>query len=555
MEEEMEEEPEIFPIFVREEFMRKKIFFRPKDTSRLRPGRKLICYIAVLALLWSISACTYIRLNRQLKTMSDFGRLNRESPFLKVHMLDGRVYVLSQWRESEKDRQVIGSGEVLDLNRNLIQKGEFAIPLDEVALFETNIIKPSPVISGLAVVTGISLGFTIYCIANPKACFGSCPTFYAWNGSSMALQGEGFSASVAPSLEANDVDALYQVKPTSPLMEIQVTNEALETHVIRYANVLAAPRLKSGRVFMTPGGEFWQTSRIIEPTLSSGPEGDCLEKIRSFDGLERFSKTDPEDLAVKETIDLVFEASPGKTCGLILGFRQTLLTTYLFYQGLAYLGNTSGYWLAQLERGDKKARAFSGGLDKYLGGIDIFVKEQGKEWVQAGTIQETGPIATNIQMVPLLELMSPQTKVRLRLTKGLWRLDYIALATLEQKTEPVKIAPVMVVHQKVSEFSGINDQPSSEAKWPLVTMPGDVYSLTYELPSDFTQYELFLETQGYYLEWIRESWQTEKNLKNAGLMFTNPAKFLRKIAPEFKKVEPQMEEIFWRSGYAKTTND
>jgi hypothetical protein len=86
-------------------------------------------------------------------------------------------------------------------------------------------------------------------------------------------------------------------------------------------------------------------------------------------------------------------------------------------------------------------------------------------------------------------------------------------------------------------------------------MPGDVYSLEYELPSDFANYELFLETQGYYLEWMRQAWLNEKDLRKARLMFTNPAKFLRMMAPRFKKIEPQMEETFWRSRYGKITSD
>jgi len=521
--------------------------------SFLRPIRRLTCRLTIVAFFVSISACTYTRLQRQLNTLSEFGRLDKESPFLKVHMLDGRVYVLTQWQESENERRVTGYGSLLDFNRNLIEQGDFAIPLEGVVLFETNVIKPSPVIMSLAVLTGVSLGLTVYCLANPKACFGSCPTIYASEGSSMALQAEGFSASVAPSLEAKDVDALYLARPSSPLLELMVTNEALETHVIRSAHVLAAPKPESGRVFMTAGGEFWQVSEIKEPTLCRGPEGDLLEKIRSFDGVQRFSEADPENLATKETVELVFDTVPGRAAGLILGFRQTLLTTYLFYQGLAYLGDTSGLWLAQLARGDDKARLYAEGPGRYLGGIDVYLENQDGRWVRAGECQETGPIATNIQIIPLPKPASSQARVRLRLTKGLWRLDYIALGTLEAKAEPVKISPSAVVHQKASEFGGGSDSAGLEGEWPIVTLPGDVYSLAYELPGDFAQYELFVETQGYYLEWIRDSWLKEKNLGKARLMLTNPAKFLKQMAAEYKKVEAHMDDIFWRSRYAKTT--
>jgi len=40
-------------------------------------------------------------------------------------------------------------------------------------------------------------------------------------------------------------------------------------------------------------------------------------------------------------LDLEFDSIPGKRLGLVLGFRQTLLTTYLFYQGLTYMGNST----------------------------------------------------------------------------------------------------------------------------------------------------------------------------------------------------------------------
>jgi hypothetical protein len=509
----------------------------------------------VIAFFLSLSACTYTRLVRQLNTVSEFGRLDKKSPFLKVHMADGRVYVLTEWQESEGERQVKGRGSLLDLNRNTIQQGDFAIPLDGVVLFETNVIKPSPVIMSLAVLSGLSLGLTALCLSNPKACFGSCPTIYAWDGSSMRLQAEAFSASVAPSLEAKDVDELYLAQPSSPLLEVMVTNEALETHVIRSAHVLAAPKPDSGRVFMTAEGDFWQTSGMRAPLSCRGPEGDFLEKIRSFDGIQRSGETDAENLASKETIELAFNAAPDEPAGLVLGFRQTLLTTYLFYQGLAYLGDTSGYWLARLGRGDEKARLFTEALGRSLGGIEVYLEDKEKNWVRAGAIQETGPIATNIQVVPLPNPESSELRVRLRLTKGLWRLDYIALGKLEAKVDPIRIPPSTVVRQKASEFGGCDDPSGLEAGWPLVTMPGDVYSLGYELPGDFGHYELFVETQGYYLEWMRDSWLGEKNLGKARMIFTDTARFLKEMAPAYKKVEAQMDNVFWRSRYEKKTVD
>lgn len=109
----------------------------------------------------------------------------------------------------------------------------------------------------MALITGASLGLTVYCIINPKACFGSCPTFYSWNGNKMQLQAEGFSGAVAPSLEEKDIDALYFAQSQNGYLKLKMTNEALETHVIRYADIIAIPKTKDGRVFCSTDGNFF----------------------------------------------------------------------------------------------------------------------------------------------------------------------------------------------------------------------------------------------------------------------------------------------------------
>ena len=86
---------------------------------------------------------------------------------------------------------------------------------------------------------GISAAVTVVCLTNTKACFGSCPTFYAPEGERMVLQAEGFSDSIAPSLERRDVDALFRTRPTGRDLQLRLTNEALETHVIKEANLAA----------------------------------------------------------------------------------------------------------------------------------------------------------------------------------------------------------------------------------------------------------------------------------------------------------------------------
>lgn len=518
----------------------------------IRKSARFLVPFSIIAFLAQCAPMYTHRLNREIKTISQASELNKKSRYLKVHMLDGKVYILSTWDVNEENNSVAGRGKLLDLNRNLLETGIFSIPLQDVAIFETNTLKPPPGISSMALLSVLSLTVTVLCLSNPKACFGSCPTFYAWDGEKMTLQAEGFSSSVCPILEAQDVDALYLTKPQSQDLKIRMTNEALETHVIRQADILAVPRPEHGRTFVTQDKKFYQARRIHEPIKCAAQEGECLAAVLKYDGKERFSAADDKNLATRETITLEFGPITGGRSGLIIGFRQTLLTTYLFYQGLAYMGNSAGYWFAKLQRGDEKVTAYANSIGEVLGGIEVFIQNENDNWIPAGKIQETGPIASDIRMILIPQLERTPLKIKLRMTRGLWRLDYIALAELDKEVDPIRLRPETVFCE--GKIDSDARSRLIETDKVLVTLPGDEYILVYELPSEYRHYELFLESQGYYLEWMRSSWIQEENLQKTIMMFKQPEKFLKVVAPEYKKIEPQMEELFWGSKYVRKKN-
>lgn len=496
-------------------------------------------------------SCSIQTQTRKVFTPQEFSEkiksVDGKSPFLKAHMLNGWSYVLKNWKVNEEARNVSGTGKLFDTDRKIVQEGDFVIPLDSVALFETNVVQASPAIAALSVLTAASIALSIYCITNPKSCFGSCPTFYASCGDKQLLVAEGFSASVAPALEATDIDALYRVKPVSPEFELKMTNEALETHVIRFANLLVAPKPDSGRVFVTSSGEFVQVSELISPVNCTGPEGDCLDRILKFDGSERYSATDSNNLATKETIELEFENVPETEIGLVIASRQSLLSTFLFYQSLAYMGNNVGEWLARLNRGKSFSKERASAIGKTLGGIEVQRQDESGNWAPVKSIHETGPLASDVRVIPLGKATTDHLKLRLRLTKGHWRLDWLALAKLGKKINPIRIKPYGVKRNNLMDSQVL--EALLDSSKVLATFPGDEYALKYRLPQDYTNYELFLESRGYYLEWMREEWLKEENQTQALRMFTDPEGILKELAPEFKKIEPEIEKQFWSSKY------
>ena len=486
--------------------------------------------------------------HRTLKKPEEARTLDRKSKFLKVHMRDGGLYVLGDWQVDESKGQLVGSGAFYNANRKQVSSGNQVIALAEVALLETNVEKLAGASVAVTVLWVLSAAVTVACLTNPKACFGSCPTFYVSDGEREIIQAEGFSASIAPALEASDIDALYLAKPASRRLEIRVTNEALETHVIRHAELVAAPRPRGGRVFATPSGELWGAVDIRPPSRCAAAEGSCLDLVREFDRKDRFSESDGRDLATREIIELEFdERDPDTQLGVVIGARQTLLSTFLFYQALAFMGRTATANLARLERGDAGLLEEIGGMHSVLGGIEVQV-EDGAGWKSVGEYDETGPIATDVQMIRL-PVGSDVRRLRLRLTRGHWRVDFVAVVELEAQVEPVRLQPVEV-RSPNGAGGEVRDRLLDPAQ-TLITLPGDEHTLIYELPADPTSMELFLDSRGYYLEWMREEWAKDENPLAAALMLYAPRQALRFLAPRFKTMEPEMERLFWSSRYAR----
>ena len=508
--------------------------------------------IALLALL--AVGCGLRTLERRIVSPDQAHTLDRRSPFLKAHLRSGHVYVFSTWTWSDSSGRLAGEATLYDAARARVDSGLYDLPRDSVALFETNIAKPSTSAKALTVMAGVTAAVALACALNPKACFGSCPTFYASDSTGRpVLQAEGFSASIAPALEATDLDALYRSAPQGRTFTLHLTNEALETHVIRRADLLLAPRSEHGRVFVTPDRQFRQATTLTASSSCVAEDGECRVAVAAFDGRERSSAADARDLGAREVIELEFNDAPAGSLGLVVTARQSLMTTYLIYQALAYMGNNAARWLAAMRVNRDSTMQAEGILGRLLGTIEVSVRDNNGEWVAAGATGETGPIAADTKVIPLPRDAARPLRVRLRLTKGLWRLDWIALASLGATVQPIRVAPSVVRRGGVPDSLATRalTSPSAQAREPLTTLPGDALDLEYDLPLNPERYEYFLEARGYYLEWMRREWIAEENSRAARQLLLDPAAMLRALAPAYKRQEPTMERAFWNSRYVQ----
>lgn len=523
-----------------------------RRTIRRKLGASGVARFLVMTLLLvgpaGITSCAKV-VRRSL--MPPFGTITPSpaSRYLKAHLRDGHVWVLDTWQVDPLTRGVTGSGDLYDVNRSRVSSGAVRLPADSVAVYETNELETASQVPAMVALTAASAVMTAICISSPKTCFGSCPTFYVRDQEAWRLSAEGFSSSVAPCLEATDIDAFYRVPLRDTVLTVRMRNEALETHVVRSVDLLLVPRRAGGRAFHAGGGAFVQGGRLLAPRRAVGPEGDCLSALEMIDGRERCSLADSVNLAERETIELEFPDPGTGRLGLVIAARQSLVTTYLFYQSLAYMGKEAGWWLASLDRGGQAAREASHGIGDALGRIDVERPAADGRWIFCGSFGETGPLATDTGIVPLLGKSTGPVRLRLRLARGCWRIDGVALTELGEEVTPLTIRPSRVLRGGRTDDAALRSLLGAAP--PLLTVRGDDYDLVYNLPPDAARFEPFLQSRGYYLEWMRDEWVREENQDKAVELFLDPEGALRNLAPRFKAQEAAMEAAFWGSRFER----
>lgn len=388
---------------------------------------------------------------------------------------------------------------------------------------------------GSFLLVAMDAGVGVYCLSNPKDCFGSCPTFYQGESDHLfKSDAEGFTHAITPSLEHADIDALPELM--SPGEEyLTMKNEALETHNIRSVELLAVPYEQGSSVMHTVDDAFYRVREgvAVEVRDTDGP----VSLVQERDNLEWYALASPDDLAEKMELVLDFQPKPGVRYGLQCTYRQTLMSTYLFYGTLEAMGQEYGRRMVQMDHSAwQKHWLLKGGIMQYLGGIDVH-DSKGRT---VGAFEETGPIAPNTQLLVLGELDGPLT---LELTKGLWRIDHIALVEILEEVQPT----VHVVNgvDKNGVASRASLEALTDADAHLVSLPGEQWTLYFESVPEPSH--VFLRSQGYYHEWSRTTWNDPGNIDRLEYMITHPRKFLREEAQAYKLYESDMEPLFWAS--------
>jgi hypothetical protein len=473
--------------------------------------------------------------------------------YLKAHLHNGELIIFSpQWTMDTVEHCVRGRGTRYTVDRGSLGEGTYALPWDSTALFETN----QPIAgrdkgyrAALITISVINLAVSTFCAINPKACFGSCPTFYLpGDGGLHEARAEGFSSAIYPALQYADVDQLghWDRTATGPLVVMK--NEALETHVVDRLWLHAFPVMPGEEVRADPQDRFHRCSTPQPCTRATYQGQDVRSAVLADDGTEWWSTADAVDLRSSGTLDLDF-APHGRLeqPALMLTFRQTLLTTFLLYTALGYMGDDVSDHLARMQTDEALRRRVGGPLDA-LQDIRVEAWTHGR-WETVATVHETGPIARNRVVVPLPAALAaePEMKLRLRMTPGMYRLDHVGLADLLGPADGEVLKPTALADHAGCPVKGLDAlQQRDDAK--LCALPGDVHAITFQHPSgQADQWQLFLGADGYYLEWMRAEWLERTDPKRLRAMLMGNDAEWRSLTREFKAMETSMDAVFWNS--------
>lgn len=519
--------------------------------------------VVAVCIAWAAWFAPSCRVERTL--VSDPRQLPAETP-ARFHLRDGSVIDVRRWEYIRNETAVRCEGVAYDLQRRPYRRGALEVELRDISVAEFERQTVSGPLVAMAVLTSVSVVASAACLSTPKACFGSCPTFYVrGRDRDWALQAEGFSTSIARSLEADDLDDLPDARADADgSLSLLVRNEALETHAIRSLSMLVvdAPagaeviqRTPSDvpwlRTLVGPPREFWAARSLRGPTaidaqLQPAP---TAAQLAQRDRVEWTPGSDGVDLASKTSLHLRFDGIDSRAGVVAITARNSLLSTYVFYHMLALRGRTMGEWLARIERREPRALREVLEFDRLLGGIDVEVRRGDGAFEPVGSLAFIGPITAQTRGLALE--VEPGRPIELRLTfaRAHWRIDAVRVgARSEEPLSARELRASAVVDPGRFDPSAVRAAIAGEgARW--VTLPGDAAELRFDVGPERPERTraFFIASRGYYYEWSRDAWRRDEDPAQAEALSRDPRAALRVLAPAYRAGEAEFERVFEQS--------
>lgn len=463
--------------------------------------------VALLLSIALVSSCVSRRVD--VEPVSPRAPVTVRSP-VKAHLTDGGTVVYPEGVRVTADA-LQGRGTRYDLTLKTATTVE-TVPIAEVVGMETYRGRVNPVQTTLlsaATTVGVYAGVAALAIA----IFGSCPTVYSANGA--VEEAELFSSSIAPLFEGRDIDRLHATPNEKGIVELQIRNEAMETHYINHLELLEVTHAPGERVVPDHQGAPIIVGNLRAPEAALNRNGKDVRHLVAKRDDVAYS-ADERTLAQATTrdmddwIDLSVPVQEGATeAAVVLRMRNSLLNTVLLYDVmLAPAGAASLDWLGE-DLGRISTAVELGRWHQRRAGLHVSVWRDGA-FRPVARVPDAGPISWHdVAAVVPVPTGERTLRVRLSYVTDHWRIDDVAVAF-----SVVKAVPRAVSLESVASGNGIPEPTAlqhlrTSDETYLQTNPGHSFTGRFDVGTSTApgmQRTFLLSSQGYYTEWIRGSW-------------------------------------------------
>ena len=413
-----------------------------------------------------------------------------------------------------------GAGEICLLNGTTNKLNSISVPIDSVAAltyyrFES---RGGSILGSvlLGLYGGILTPLSIYCLACPKCCFGSCPTIYVDNGRTYELESELFSYCISRYFQESDLDKISLINFPEKSYRVRISNEALETHYIDQFSLMEVNHPMGTQMFPTCDGDFVCTRNLIVPLKVSNRFGeDVTDLVSKRDNIVYRSGDEMvkriSDGLTMDKLDIQLNlTSNTKKIKLVFRVRNTLMTTILFYDlVLSSQGVEAIEWTENMQNNYIYAKIFNE-LYKSYAGFRIKTFQEGS-WKLQEITGDFGPIAWKEFAVELpVEAEHDSAHIRLEFFPDNFMIDYIGYDPSSDLNLSYNVnfrQPTNIVDDQRHSKPDLREVLKRPDGQYLITNPGESYYLSYNLLSnDSVNTSVFIKSKGYYIEWIRGNW-------------------------------------------------
>lgn len=477
-----------------------------------------VCFCILLLTLPGCNSWSYEATKVYKETLQPYQ--NYSSP-TKVFLFNDNIVIFPEGI-TLRYNHLFGNHRTFNFKGEELQS-EQTVPLDSVVAiiqYEENTsggMYFADVMNGLFGTINTTLA--VICAISPKTCFGSCPTVYVPDDNDFILQAELFSKSISHQLESNDLDILDYKIPESGDIKLKITNEALETHYINQFNLIAAKHKSGTKVFQTNHNSLTLINSLASIQNAKSSNGKSITEILREDDNNYFRSEENKILElrngpVKDFIEVQSYFPDKEKVNMLIKYRNTLLTTTLLYDVvIGSQGINALEWTRKMNEDKVYAMQFKTVYDMFSGiNMEVY---RNNGWIDLGKFEDAGPINWKYSVAEIPVNQDGLVRLKLSFIPDNIMIDYLAFDTTENKNNFTveKLTPISIKDHNNSERINLYEFISTDDSTYLVTNPGDNYLLKYCInTSADSSITLFIESKGYYNEWIRGNWIRENNV-------------------------------------------